>query len=349
MSGVPAHYVAPRADWLDKTQEDVLAPDLAIVDAHHHLWDRPASLYMPEQYLADLDSGHKLVATVYVDCRTNYRVAGPAEMAPVGEVEFAGQLALASARDPLGHGLCAGIVGHADLGRGAAVREVLEAQLCASAHFRGIRHRSAWHTDETFHRPAIYCPPRLLLEDKFREGFAQLAPLGLSFDAYLYFSQLSDLVSLARTFPETSIILNHLGGLIGVGVYAGKRDAVFREWKTALLELAKESNVTIKLGGLGMVTSGFDFHQRESPPTSQALAEAWRPYIDSAIEIFGPSRAMFESNFPPDKGACSYRTLWNAFKRLAEGYSAQERAQMFSGVARRVYRLAERGNNGETA
>jgi L-fuconolactonase len=172
-----------------------------------------------------------------------------------------------------------------------------------------------------------------------REGFAQLAPLGLSFDCYMYHPQLGDLLDLARAFPETAIVLNHVGGAIGLGRYAGKRDAVFADWSAKIRALASCPNVHVKLGGMGMKVFGFDFHEHELPPDSERLAAAWRPYVETCIEAFGASRAMFESNFPVDKGSYSYGVFWNACKRLAQGASAGEKADLFHGTASRFYRL----------
>ena len=173
----------------------------------------------------------------------------------------------------------------------------------------------------------------------FRQGFALLAAHGLSFDAWLYHTQLDDLIDLARRFPETTIILDHVGGPLGIGPYAGRRDEVFAAWRGQIAELAACDNVVVKLGGLGMKICGFEFHHREVPPPSQVLAEAWRPYLMTCIEAFGPSRCMFESNFPVDKASCNYTVLWNALKRVSEGLSADERAELFQHTANRVYRL----------
>jgi predicted TIM-barrel fold metal-dependent hydrolase len=179
----------------------------------------------------------------------------------------------------------------------------------------------------------------LLLDKSFREGFAALAPLGLTFDAWMFQTQLGDLVDLARAFPQTTIVLNHVGGPIAIGPYAGKREEAFAAWRTGIQQVAGLPNTYVKLGGLGMKMIGFDFFEKTEPPSSQDLATAWRPYIETCITAFGPQRAMFESNFPVDKGTCSYQVLWNAFKRLAAGHSAEEKTALFSGTAQKAYRL----------
>ncbi len=217
----------------------------------------------------------------------------------------------------------------------------MEAEIAAGAGLlRGLRHCIPWdrHEDVVQH-VARYVPPERLLDPTFRAGVAQLAALGLNFDVWLYHTQLPDLVAFARAFPDLPIILNHLGGPIGVGPYAGRRAEVIAGWRQGIAALADCPNVYVKLGGLGMLHFGFDFHLREQPPGSAELAEAWRPYIEPCIEAFGPTRAMFESNFPPDKQSCSYGTLWNAFKRIVAGASAEEKAALFAGTETRVYRL----------
>ena len=84
---------------------------------------------------------------------------------------------------------------------------------------------------------------------------------------------------------------------------------------------------------------GFTVHTGELPPSSEELAAGWRPYIETCIAAFGTERAMFESNFPVDKGSCGYAALWNAFKRIAAGCSAAEKAALFVGTATKFYRL----------
>ena len=236
--------------------------------------------------------------------------------------------------------LCAGIVGHVDLRLGAAAAELLQAHIAAGGgRFRGVRQSAVWHPDPAARASLATPPPYLLADAKFRTGFAELAPLGLSFDAWLYHSQLPELLDLARAFPQTTIVLNHAGGANGVGPYAGRREAVLAEWGASMRELARCPNVFVKLGGFGMRLYGFDFAARERPPSSQDLATAWRPYVETCIEAFGADRCMFESNFPVDKGSTSYAVQWNAYKRLAVGASAQDKRALFSGTAARVYRL----------
>jgi L-fuconolactonase len=335
-------HLPVRQEWLDRRREEIIEPDLPIVDPHHHLVDRPETgRYLLPELLADLRSGHNVTATVYLEWLSMYRATGPAELRPVGEIEFAAGVAAMAASGTYGKTqVCAGIVGYADLTLGAAVEKVLQAMITAGGgRFRGIRFITASHPDQTAWGSMVTRPEGLLMDTRVREGFARLAPLGLSFDAWMYHTQLGELVDLAHAFPETQIVLDHVGGAIGLGRYAGKRDEVFAEWTARIRELAACPNVHVKLGGLGMRMFGFDLHTRELPPSSEELAAAWRPYIETCIAAFGPERAMFESNFPVDKGSCSYHVLWNAFKRIAGGCSAAEKQALFARTATQFYRL----------
>ena len=334
-------YADPREDWLALYREEVIDPQRPIVDPHHHLWDRGGQRYMIEEMAADIASGHNIVATVYVDCRSMYRASGPEAFRPVGEVEFANGVAAMSASGGYGPAaMCAGIVSHVDLLLGDGARPVLEAEIAAgNGRFRGIRHSSAW--DAEFEVAGMYAkrPKGILLDATFRKGFACLAPLNLSFDAWLFHPQIGELVDLARAFPDTRIMLDHCGGPVGIGRFVGKREETFALWKASIQQIAKCPNVSVKLGGLAMRLLGYDFHERPQPPSSEQAAAAWRPYIETCIEAFGPGRAMFESNFPPDKGQCSYQVIFNAFKRIAAPYSETEKTALFSGTAKDFYRL----------
>jgi predicted TIM-barrel fold metal-dependent hydrolase len=334
-------YADPREDWLALHQEEVIDPTRPIVDAHHHLWDRGGQRYMIEEITDDIASGHNIVSTVYVDCRSMYRAGGPEALRPVGEVEFANGVAAMSASGGYGSAaLCAGIVGHANLLLGEGARAVLEAEIAAgNGRFRGIRHASAWNADPGIAGTYATRPKGLLLDSTFRKGFACLAPLGLSFDAWLFHPQIGELTDLARAFPDTPIVLDHCGGPIGVGSYANRREEIFPVWQASIREIAKCRNVVVKLGGLAMRLLGYDFHERPTPPSSEDAAVAWRPYIEGCIEAFGPERCMFESNFPPDKGQCSYQVIFNAFKRIAAPYSESEKTALFQKTATDFYRL----------
>jgi L-fuconolactonase len=342
-AGAISSHLAVRPEWLDRRREAALEPELPIVDPHHHLIDRPESgRYLLPDLLADIDSGgHNVVATVYLEWLSMYRADGPVEMRPVGEIEFANGVAAMCASGSYGKTrACAGIVGHADLTLGSNVAKVLEAMIAAGGgRFRGIRHIASMDRDQAHWGATAARPMGLLLDGRVREGFARLAPLGLSFDAWVYHPQLGDVVDLARAHPETPIVLNHVGGPIGLGRYKGKRDEVFAEWSARIRELAACPNVHVKLGGLGMKMFGFDVHAGDLPPGSEQLATLWKPYVETCIAAFGPRRAMFESNFPVDKGSYGYGVYWNTCKRLAQGMSTAEKADLFHGTASRFYRL----------
>src|SRR6266542_2966197 len=280
----PTPHLPVRPEWLALLREEIIEPGLPIVDPHHHLVDRAnTGRYLLPELLADTGSGHNITATVYLEWLSMYRAHGPIALRPVGEVEFANGVAAIAASGTYGKTrVCAGIVGYADLMLGAQVEPVLEAMIMAGGgRFRGIRYISASHPDEAARGSSVNRAAGLLMEPKVREGFARLHPLGLSFDAWMYFTQLGELVDLARAFPETPIVLNHVGGAIGIGPYAGRRDEVFTEWRARIAELAACPNVHVKLGGLGMRLFGFDVHTHDLPPSSEALAAAWRPYVET--------------------------------------------------------------------
>lgn len=333
--------MADSSAWLAQVQEEVLEPDRRICDPHHHLWDHPGNRYLLDELLADIGAGHKVVSTVFVECMSMYRADGPAGLRPVGETEFVNGIAAMSASGAYGPArVAAGIVGFADLTLGNDVVPVLEAHIAAApGRFRGIRHAAGWHESPEI-RNSHTNPPRGLLADAaFRQGFRHLERYGLSFEAWLYHPQLPELVDLARSFPGTLIVLDHFGGPLGIGPYAGRQSEVYEAWKQGIDALAECPNVVAKLGGLNMPLNGFRWEKRPLPPTSEELVAATRHYYDRTIERFGSSRCMFESNFPVDRVSCSYTVLWNSFKRIAAGFPEDEKAAMFHDTAARVYRL----------
>jgi len=332
-------------EWLALAAESALEPDLPICDPHHHLWDRApgrvATRYLLDEILDDTASGHNVVSTVFIECGAMFKSDGPAALRPVGETEFVNGIAAMSASGLYGKArVVAGIVGTASLRMGAGVAEVLDAQIAAGGgRFRGIRLGAAWDPDDAVPNHRTRPPQGMLLHDDFRAGFAQLAPRRLTFEAWCYHRQIPDVTALARAFPDTTIVLDHLGGPVGIGSYAGKARDVYAEWRASIAELATCPNVVAKLGGLNMEVNGYGWHERPRPPSSQELADATRHYYEYAIEKFGASRCMFESNFPVDAVSCSYVVLWNSFKRLVAGCSAAEKASLFHDTAARVYRL----------
>ena len=330
-------------DWLALTTEPTLEPEIPICDAHHHFWDFrkervPYQRYLLHELAADINSGHNVRSTVFLEARSMYRPDGPEELRPVGEVEFVQGLAAASASGLYGPGRAAAtIIGHANLNLGEGVERVLDALQAASPNrFRGIRHSVGWDPHPEVENRGT---ERQLASDNFLAGARVLARRGLVLENTLFFPQLPELAEFARAVPDLTIISNHIGGLMRVGPYANRDDEVLGKWRSGIAAVAQCPNVIIKLGGVGQPRYGFDWHTREVPIGSEELADALGPLMTYCINQFGPDRAMFESNFPPDKVSYSYNVMYNAFKRLSKGYSPAERAALFHDTAARVYRI----------
>ena len=332
---------AINEDWLAQRREDPIDPAMPVIDPHHHLWDR-GSRYLLDEIKQDIDAGgHNIRATVYLQCDSMYRADGNPRFAPLGETEFVNGVAAMSASGVYGPArICAGIVGFADLLLGGEVDAVLETHLrSAGDRFKGGALLLGMDADQSIKSTPMDFPKGLLLDSKFRAGFARLGRYGLSFNSWIYHTQITELTDLARAFSDTTIVLDHIGAPLGIGVYANRRDEVFKDWQRNIRELAKSSNARVKLGGMGMHVFGFDFEKRLMPPSSEELAKSWRPVVETCIEAFGTKRAMFESNFPVDKRYYSYGVMWNAFKRLVATYSASEKSDLFFNAARDTYKL----------
>lgn len=336
------HYRYPPPDpaWLALGGEEALDPGLPIIDAHHHLWEEGGHAYLLDELADDLAGGHNVVATVLVQAGYAYRKSGPDEFRSAGETEAVAAVAREAARRGMETRLCAAIVSFADLTLGDRLEAVLEEhRRVADDRLRGIRHsvsHDSHFPDGIVLRPA----PRYLLADPdYREGLKRLIANGLSYEAMLYHQQLPELADMARAMPDLPIMLDHYGTPIGVGPYKGREDERFRDWRRDMARLAQCPNVHVKLGGLGMIITGAEWHERTTPPGSTELAESWRPWFETAVDLFGAERCVFESNFPVDKAMYDYVTLWNAFKRLAAGASESERAALFHDNAARFYRI----------
>ncbi len=311
---------------------------MPIIDAHHHFYERPGWTYLLDEYLEDARTGHNITASVFMQALTRYRASGPESLRPVGEIEYvAGVTAALQGGKPQ---VAKGMIGYADLRRGAAVRDVLGAELHAGdGRFCGIRHLVTWDADQTLANPFSAPPRGLLLDPDYRAGVAQLAPLGLSYDAWLFFPQLPELFDMAKAFPDTPFIINHCGGVVRIACYANQRVEVFDAWSRSMRMLAGLPNVYVKLGGLGMRMNGFAFEKGERPPSSDELAHAWKPWMHTCIEAFGAERCMCESDFPVDKGCHPFRNGWNAFRKLTAQAGADEREALFQGTVSKVYCL----------
>lgn len=335
-----AHRQADRA-WLAASREEALEPELPMVDAHHHFSEHWGG-YMPDDLLADI-AGHRIRATVYVQCGWGYRPEGPEALRPVGETESVVAVTREVNLRQRETRVAAAIVGYADLHLGGAVDEVLAAQIAAGdGRFRGVRNSGAFHPD--FKHGVLPRPMQHLYADPaFREGYACLERHGLSFDAWVYHTQLEDVLELATAFPRIPLILDHIGGPLGVAGYQGRQDAALQEWLPWMKSLAQCPNVSVKLGGLGTAVFGFDFASRPEPPSSQALADVWRPVFDPVLELFGLERCMFESNFPVDRSSAGYGVVWNALKRMASGATIEQKKMLFHDNAVRLYRIELEG------
>jgi predicted TIM-barrel fold metal-dependent hydrolase len=328
-----------RREWLGQITEEILDPDLPIVDPHHHLWPYPLGAfgqYDLSQLRLDAGSGHNVVATVFVECGAAYRKDGPEHLRVVGETEWLAEVAVQSATDGAGAAI-RGIVSSADLRLGDQVDEILIAHEAAGhGLFRGIRQR-------TNHDPLVSeehdAKPGIMGDPRFIDGVRRLAAGGYTFDAWSFHCQIPELIDVARAVPEITIVSNHLAGPVGVGPYAVDRRASMDEWRRLISELATCPNVVLKLGGLGMHLFGVPWDERPAPPTSTEVVDTWRDDIRWCIDVFGPQRCMFESNFPVDGLGMGYAVLWNAFKLMTADQSPADKAALFSDTARRVYRL----------
>ncbi|MGI9421760.1 MAG: amidohydrolase family protein [Hyphomicrobiaceae bacterium] len=331
--------------WLEQVVETPLEPDLRICDPHHHLWDfREDGVqrrYLLDEMLEDVSGGHNITSTVFIECGTMFREGGPEPYRAVGETEFVNGISAMSASGLYGPTrIAAGIVGTADLKIGDAAADLLDSQIAAgNGRFRGIRLGALWHPHPEIRNHRTEPPENLLLRDDFRAGFKHLASRNLTFEAWCCHEQIPDVTDLAHAFPDTIIILDHFGGPLGIGPYAGRADDVFGDWQHKIAALARCPNVMAKLGGLNMDINGFGWQDKPEPPTSQTLMQATRRYFEHTIEKFGVERCMFESNFPVDKLSCGYTVLWNSFKRMTSDYSEAEKAALYHDTAVRVYRL----------
>lgn len=326
----------------DGRDEMIVEPELPIIDAHFHLFDLAEHRYMPDDYMKDLRAGHNIIASVYVETQAFLRRSGPEVLRPLGEIEFAnGVGAMASAGHYDNVRINAGIVGYADMRAGDAVAALLDRALqTAPERLKGFRQVLLDYPEAAPYRFMLAPPPKGLLQSpRFDDAFRHLAPRGLSFDATVFHTQIPELVSLADRFPDTSIVLDHLGMPMNLDATPDQRQEIFSAWSKGLSQLACRPNVTCKIGGLGMPFAGFGFEKNPEVVPSDRLAQAWKPWVEKAIGTFGPQRCMMESNYPPDGYSCGYVPLWNALKKIVRHYSQDEKNALFHGTAARVYHL----------
>ena len=333
--------------WIDRIQEEIIEPDLPIIDPHHHLWHGPRQeekennpyRYLLEDLWNDTGSGHNIKKTVFIDCGQEYYKQGPDSFKPVGETEFVVEIAKQAQQDP-NKSQIAGIIGHVDMMLGDSSREVLEAHNeKGEGLFRGIRHSGGWDADEAVKNAHSEPTEQIYLEDKFQRGLEQLMDLNMVFDTWHYHNQISDLTILSKALPSLKIVHDHFGGPLGIGPYEGQQDKIFGKWKDDISELSECPNVYSKLGGLAMPVNGWNWHKKDFPATSNELVEAHKEYYFHTISSFGVERCMFESNFPVDKQSISYHVLWNAFKKIAANFSDEDKSFLFYKTAKYFYNL----------
>lgn len=329
-----------RFEWLALRQEHAIDPDRVIVDPHHHLWDRGGSTYLVQQLLEDITKTHNVVKTIFVECKAHYDKERAEHLRPLGETAFAaGQ---ADATDARGGPTVAAIVGHADMMLGERIADVLAAHIEVSGgRFRGIRHSTAWDASDDI-RNGHSRPAALMMgTGEFRAAARTLASLGLTFDAWLFHPQLPEVASLAAAVPDLTIVLNHLGGPLAIGPYAQDLEQARLNWRVDMKHVAANPNMFLKLGGIGMDDNfATGWATRDAPPSSEEVADYWGDDVRFCIELFGPERCMFESNYPVDRQTLPYPVIWNAFQIIAAGYTDAEQDHLFSGTATRVYRLS---------
>ena len=312
-------------------------PDVPIIDPHHHLWPGPGQPFLLPDFVARIDDGLRLEATVYVECRTMYRRHGPKALRSLGETEFASAIAAMSASGAHGPtGVCAGIVAFADLRLGRDVGGVIEAhRRAAGGRLKGVRFATA-HDPHPRVRSYVDAPG-LLADGGVREGIAVLASEGLVLDVWVFHHQIGEVAAVADAFPDLIVVLDHMAAPLSVPPYDGARGRAMAVWGKAMAELARRPNVRVKLGGLGMKMTSQGAHRLTPGAGTDDLAALWRPLIIPCIEWFGPDRCMFESNAPMDFASACYGRIWRAFARLCAQASADDKALLFHRTARATY------------
>jgi len=335
-------YPQDLDSWHAQIAEPVLDPDREIVDPHHHLWpDRLGSQYELAQLWADTGCGHNVRQTVFIECGAAYdrEAAGRDPFAPVNETRYVQGLAEQAQTQPQNAQIAA-IVAHADLRLPPdTLAQVLAAHQAASPLFRGIRHAGAFdpQRDQIMFKGGL--DAGLYLDPDFQRGLRILGAHGLSYDTWHFHPQNAEFLALVQACPDTTIVLNHFGTPMGTVRFAGQREARFAQWQREMEAIAACPNVVAKLGGLAMPVNGFGWDGRAKPPTSDEVVAAQGHYYQHMLQVFGPERCMFESNFPVDKLSVGYRVYWNAMKKIAAPLPEPAQEALFAGTARRIYRL----------
>ncbi|MEM9397143.1 MAG: amidohydrolase family protein [Pseudomonadota bacterium] len=331
-----------QALWLAQVQEPIVDPDRLIIDPHHHLWpDMRGDVYNIEDFTVDTSSGHKVAGTVFMECGTCYLETGPEEEKSLGETAYVLEQT-EKARELANGAPILGMVGHVDLRLHDRVDDLLDRHIAiAGSFFKGIRHAGASaraaDVDDMF-IPAS-APADLYQQTDFRRSVRRLGERGLSYDTWHFHFQTQNFIELARSCPDTQLVLDHFGTPLGVGAYQDQSKEIYEQWAIDIKELSECPNVVLKLGGLAMPDNGFAWHTAERPPNSDEFVAAQGDYYHHAIDCFSPERCMFESNFPVDRLSLGYAVLFNGFKKIAASYSDSEQEALFSGTASRIYRL----------
>ncbi len=338
----------PGSDaWLDQVREDIVDPERAIIDPHHHIWKKRFNRdYVLEQYWSDTNSGHNIVKTLFMECRAFYDKDAAEHLQSVGETKYIAELAKQSKADTDNQAFIAAIVAHTDLTRAGESEELLieaiaQHQQNSDGLLRGFRHSAAHDKRPEDLLIVSAAPPYLHGKESFRKGLRIIAEQGLSYDSWHYHHQNLDFLDLARDVPECTMILDHFGTPLGVGIYRSCKDEIFQQWKEDISEIAKCENVYAKLGGLAMPDNGFGWDKAERPPTSDEFIRHQQRYYMHTIECFGPERCMFESNFPVDRLSINYHVLWNAYKKMTQDFSEAEKKALFYGTAEKVYSMQD--------
>lgn len=332
--------LAMRDSWLSLRKEEIVLPELPIIDPHHHLWNRKGYSYQIEELLRDISCGHNIKQTVYIECGAFYRKEGPEVFRSVGEVEYISELIRGNQLGMNSPDECriGGIVSRIDL-RSSNVLDIIKLHIEKSqGNLRGVRHSAAFMEDSLPLTIPGYGPEGLYLDADYQNGARALRKFNLVLDCWHYFSQRSEFIKFLDVVQDTTVVLNHLGTPLGIGSSRYFGD-FFDEWKRFIEALGKKKNVYLKLGGLGMVDLGWGLHTRREPIGSEEYARLVKPLVIHAIECFGSKRCMFQSNFPVDRVSISYQVLWNAFKIICKELDYRMKAELFSETARLVYKL----------
>ena len=329
-------------EWIAQIREEIINPELPIIDPHHHLWNGDNQLagsfpYLIENLNEDTFSGHNIVGTIFMECAQGYYLDGEEKYKPVGETEFVINLIKDSEKLSKSTNIM-GIIGFADLMLGHEVKDVLNTHLSkGEGLFRGIRHAAGWDKNNEIHNSHSNPIENIYHNKSFMKGAEELINLKLTFDAWHYHHQINDLSIFAKKYPELTIIHDHFGGPLGVGPYEGKKEEIFKKWKDDISLLSESKNVYAKLGGLAMPVNGWNFHKQNKPASSDQIVDMHHEYYLHTINCFGVERCMFESNFPVDRRSVSYHVIWNAFKKMVLGYSDEDKNKLFFKNAKDVY------------